>query len=62
MMLYRGGSVQAFHSLKFDAPEVSNAFKTASAKGRMSKVAVSFEDSESLIKVRKHQIRLYVVC
>lgn len=61
-MLYRGGSIQAFKSLKFDASDVSNAFKISSAKGRTSKVAVSFEDDESLIKVSNYRIIIYAVC
>jgi len=51
MALYRGGKIQAFTPLRFDASEVSNAFKTASAKGRATKIAISFEDDLSLIKV-----------
>ena len=61
-MLHRGGSIRPFHSLTFDASEVSNAFKTSSAKTGMSKVAVSFTDDESLIKVSKYQILLYALC
>ena len=56
MVLFRGGSIRAFNSLKFDASEVSSAFKSFSTKGRVSKVAVSFEDDQSLIKVSKYQI------
>lgn len=52
MTLHRAGKIQPFTPLKFDASGVSNAFKTASAKGRATKVAVSFEDNDSLIKVR----------
>ena len=61
MVLFRGGSIQAFNSLKHDASEVSSAFKSFSTKGRGSKVAVSFEDDESLIKVSKYQKFLYSV-
>ena len=58
MVLFRGGSIQAFSSLNFDASEVSSAFKAFSTKGQISKIAVSFEDDNSLIKVSKYEIFL----
>ena len=61
-MLYRGGSIRALKSLNFDASEVSSAFKAFSAKEQTSKVAVSFEDDESLIKVSLHQVSLCSLC
>ncbi len=60
-MLLRGGSIQAFETKKYDASEVSSAFKAFSTKGQLSKVVVSFEDEECLIKVSKYQLFLYGV-
>ena len=60
-MLFRGGSIQASNSLNFDASEVSSAFKAFSTKGQIGKVAVSFENDNSLIKVSKYEIFIFSV-
>ena len=62
MMLYRGGSIKAIESLVFDVSDLSSAFKTFSAKGPAKKVVLSFEDDESLVKVRKHSTSLHASC
>ena len=52
MRLYRGGKVNAFDPLRvFGASEISQAFRHFSGKNRMGKIAVSFEDDQSLVKV-----------
>jgi len=52
MGLYRDGKIKAFDPLRvFDAANVSQAFRHFSGKNRMGKIAISFEDDESMIKV-----------
>lgn len=52
MSLYRRGSIKAFDPLKvFGASEVSDAFRYFSSKNRMGKIAISFENDESLVRV-----------
>ena len=51
MTLYREDKIRPFNPLRFDASELSNAFKTSAAKGRRAKIVISMEDDESLIKV-----------
>lgn len=53
MGLYRENKIKAFDPLKvFDATEISQAFRHFSGKNRMGKIAVSFENDESMVKVR----------
>ena len=53
MRLYRDGKIKAFDPLKvFGAAEISEAFKYFSGKNRMGKIAISFEDDTSMVKVR----------
>lgn len=53
MGLYRDGKIKAFDLLKvFDAAEISQAFRHFSGKNRIGKIAVSFENDESMVKVR----------
>ena len=52
MSLYRDGKIKAFDPLKvFDASEIPQAFRHFSSKNRMGKIAVSFENDESLVNV-----------
>ena len=52
MGLYRDGKIKTFDPLKvFEAAEVSQAFRHFSGKNRIGKIAVSFEDDASMIKV-----------
>lgn len=53
MGLYRENKIKAFDPLKvFNAAEISQAFRHFSGKNRMGKIAVSFENDESMVKVR----------
>lgn len=53
MGLYRDGKIKAFDPLKvFDAAEISQAFRHFSGKNQIGKIAVSFENDESMVKVR----------
>ena len=57
MSLYRDRKIKAFDPLKvFDASQISQAFRHFSSKNRMGKIAVSFEDNESLVQVCESQI------
>ena len=52
MSLYRAGSIKAFDPLKvFDVSDISNAFRYFSSKNRMGKIAISFENGDSLVRV-----------
>ena len=52
MALHREGKIRAFTPVKFDASEVSNAFKSfGAANTRLAKTVVSFEDEGSMINV-----------
>ncbi|PQE17058.1 polyketide synthase protein [Rutstroemia sp. NJR-2017a BBW] len=52
MKLYREGQIQSIQPLKvFDVSEVTDAFRYFSLKDRMGKIAVSFENPESRIKI-----------
>ena len=52
MSLYRDGSIKAFDPLRiFDASEVSDPFRYFSSKNRMGKIAISFENDKSLVRV-----------
>lgn len=52
MRLYREGKIQAFDPLKvFEAAEISQAFRHFSGKNRMGKIAISFENDASVVKV-----------
>lgn len=53
MGLYRDGQIKAFDSLRvFEAAEISEAFRYFSAKNRIGKIAISFENDESMVRVR----------
>lgn len=53
MGLSRDGKITAFDPLKvFEAAEISQAFRHFSGKNRMGKIAISFEDDASMVKVR----------
>lgn len=57
MRLYRDGKIKAFDTLKvFEAAEVSQAFRHFSGKNRMGKIAISFEDDASMVKVSRFAI------
>ena len=52
MVLHREGKIRVFTPVKFDASEVSNAFKSSGAANtRLAKTVVSFEDEGSMINV-----------
>lgn len=52
MSLYRDGSIKAFDPLKvFDASKISDAFRYFSSKNRMGKIAISFGNDASLVRV-----------
>ncbi|KAI4289981.1 MAG: hypothetical protein L6R35_000743 [Caloplaca aegaea] len=52
MSLYRDGKIRSLDPLRvFDSSEITQAFKYFSSKDRMGKIAISFEDKESLVKV-----------
>ena len=51
--LYRDGKIKAFDPLKvFEAAEVSQAFRYFFGKNRIGKIAISFENDASMVKVR----------
>ena len=53
MGLYRDGQIKAFDPLRaFEAAEVSQAFRSFSGKNRIGKIAISFENDASMVKVR----------
>ena len=59
MRLYRDGKIKAFDPLKvFDASEISQAFRHFSGQNRMGKIAISFDDDASMVKVRHFIVRL----
>lgn len=50
--LYRVGKIKAFDPLKvFDASEISDAFRLFGSKNRMGKIAISFENDSSKVRV-----------
>ncbi|THV53463.1 hypothetical protein BGAL_0050g00300 [Botrytis galanthina] len=52
LKLYREGQIQAIKPLRiFDVSEITDAFRHFASKDRMGKIAISFENPESLIKV-----------
>ncbi|KAI9781322.1 MAG: Type I Iterative PKS [Peltula sp. TS41687] len=52
MSLYRERKIKPFSPLRvFDASEVSQAFRYFSSKNRMGKIAISFENGESVVPV-----------
>ena len=52
MRLYRDSKIKAFDPLKvFGASDISQAFRHFSGKNRMGKIAISFEDDQSMVKV-----------
>lgn len=52
MRLYRHGCIKAFNPLKvFDASDITDAFRHFSAKNRIGKLAISFENDASLVSV-----------
>lgn len=52
MRLYRDGKIKAFDPLQvFGAAEISEAFRHFSGKNRMGKIAISYEDDASMVKV-----------
>ena len=53
MGLYREGKIKAFDPLRiFEAADISQAFRHFSGQNRMGKIAISFEDDASMVKVR----------
>lgn len=53
MRLYRDKKIKAFESLAvFGAADISDAFRYFSGRNRIGKIAISFDDVESMIKVR----------
>ena len=53
MGLYRDGQIKAFDPLSvFDAAEITQAFRHFSGKNRIGKIAISFEDDASMVRVR----------
>ncbi len=54
MGLYRDGKIKAFDPLRvFDAAEIAQAFRQFSGQNRMGKIAISFENEASMVKVRR---------
>ena len=52
MALYRDGSIKVFNPLKiYDASDIADAFRHFSSKNRMGKIAISFENDASLVRV-----------
>ena len=52
MRLYRDGKIKAFDPLEvFEAADISQAFRLFSGQNRMRKIAISFEDDASMVKV-----------
>ena len=61
MALYRSGKIKAFDPLRvFDASEISQAFRYFSTKNRMGKIAISFENDDSMINVSPSHIVLLI--
>lgn len=62
MSLYRDGKIKAIEPLRvFPASEISQAFRHFSSKNRIGKIAISFENDESLVNVlpSKYDTKFY---